>query len=92
MVMAFALGSCDERTVEKKTEVNQQKPDSTKANIINVSGKLFSIPSPIQTALLIKDSEEDYRSEILADGGRYSDFSTKMEKAMNLGVYGTDMA
>ena len=92
MGMAFALGSCYERTVEKKTEVNQQKPDSTKANIINVSGKLFSIPSPIQTALLIKDSEEDYRSEILADGGRYSDFSTKMEKAMNLGVYGTDMA
>lgn len=92
IVVLLALAACDERTVEKRTEANQDKPDSTKANIINVSGKLFSIPSPIQTALLIKESEADYRSEILSEGERYADFSTKMDKAMNLGVYGTDMA
>jgi len=90
--LAFVLTSCDEKTVERSSSAEVTDIDSTKASILNVSGKLFSIPSPIQTALLIRNSDEVYRRETLTDPGNYDELSTKKMQAMNLGVFGTDMA
>jgi hypothetical protein len=90
-ILLFAI-SCGEKSLEKSEGTKAMSLDSVKSNIVNVSGELFSIPSPIQTAILIKESEADYKPELLNDAKSYSDFETNAQKAMNLGVYGTDMA
>lgn len=92
VVIVMLFGSCDEKTIERSSDNQVETLDSNKANILNVSGKLFSIPSPIQTALLIKNSDDTYRQEELADPSNYGNLSTGSYQAMNLGVYGTDMA
>ncbi len=86
------LASCGEKSIEKKAGPETEVIDSTKSQIINVSGELFSIPSPIQTALLIKNSENTYYEEILSDPTLSKEYPTAIKKAMNLGIYGTDMA
>jgi hypothetical protein len=96
LVVSFTLASvivgCNEQTVQRTDEPQPEMPDSSKANIINVSGKLFSIPSPLQTAVLIRNSNDVYRKEILADPKNHSNLATRTEQALNLGVFGTDMA
>lgn len=65
--------------------------DSTQTTILNVNGEIFSIPSPIQTAFLIKGSGAAYSKEILNPSNKASDYSTNFSKALNLGIYGADL-
>ncbi|MGB6037209.1 MAG: hypothetical protein WBG42_13130 [Cryomorphaceae bacterium] len=90
-VLLFAA-ACGEKSVEKSENAQSLALDSAKSSIVNVSGELFSIPSPIQTAMLIQKSEAEYRPELLSEASRYRNFETNAQKAMNLGVFGTDMA
>lgn len=86
------LFSCNEQRVQSGDEVKAIDVDSTKASILQVSGKLFSIPSPIQTALLIRNADIEYRSEQLARPGDLNRFQVKSSQAINLGIFGTNMA
>lgn len=90
-ILLFAA-SCGEKSIEKSEQEKARSLDSAKSNLVNVSGELFSIPSPIQTAMLIQESGAEYRPELLNDSEGYSEYETNTQKAMNLGVYGTDMA
>lgn len=65
--------------------------DSTQSAIINVNGEIFSIPSPIQTAFLIKNSGAAYSKDILNAANKSSQYSTNFSKALNLGIYGADL-
>ncbi len=64
--------SCDEQTVSKNGDLKNTELDSTKTNFVSVAGKLFSIPSPIQTAILIKESDIPYNREVLIDPANVS--------------------
>ncbi|MDQ3046162.1 MAG: hypothetical protein M3R27_01340 [Bacteroidota bacterium] len=63
----------------------------TQNTILNVNGEIFSIPSPIQTAFLIKNSGATYNKEILNAANKSSQYSTNFSKAVNLGIYGADL-
>lgn len=66
--------------------------DSTQSGIIvDVGGEIFSIPSPIQTAFLIKGSGATYSKDILNAPGKSAQYSTNFAKALNLGIYGADL-
>lgn len=86
------LASCGEQGLRSGDEVTSVDVDSTKSTLINVSGKLFSIPSPVQTAILIQGAGVPFNREDLSDWNKVNDHKTNSAQAMNLGVYGTDMA
>ncbi|MGZ4056043.1 MAG: hypothetical protein ACXVPU_15165 [Bacteroidia bacterium] len=65
--------------------------DSTQTTILNVNGEIFSIPSPIQTAFLIKGSGAAYSKDVLNPSNKSSQYSTNFAKALNLGIYGADL-
>ena len=65
--------------------------DSTQTTIVNINGEIFSIPSPIQTAFLIKNSGANYQKEILNTPSKSSQYTTNFAKALNLGIYGADL-
>ncbi|MCZ4409222.1 hypothetical protein O3Q51_10395 [Cryomorphaceae bacterium 1068] len=92
MGIVLLAASCGEKSIEKSEGQKALSLDSAKSNLVNVSGELFSIPSPIQTALLIQESGAEYKPELLNDSKGYSEYETNTQKAMNLGIYGTDMA
>lgn len=90
-MVIFAL-SCDEETVRSNSDLKNISLDSTKTNLVNVAGKLFSIPSPVQTAVLIKKANAPYQREKLNDVAKAKSYVSKIDRALNLGVYGIDMA
>jgi hypothetical protein len=65
--------------------------DSTQTTILNVNGEIFSIPSPIQTAFLIKNSGANYSKDVLNASSKSSNYTTNFSKALNLGIYGADL-
>lgn len=93
-LVALFLVSCAEETKrsnkgeEQKTETKKEKKD---ANLMKIGGKVFSVPSPIQTAFLLKNSGASYSSKMLSPTSNAANLSTTAKKALNLGVYGADM-
>ncbi|MCB0477915.1 MAG: hypothetical protein KDC84_07115 [Crocinitomicaceae bacterium] len=78
----------------KKNDVNTVDQDiiDKNQNLMTTFGdKLFSIPSPIQTAMLIKEKGGNYDQSILNQANKLSNYSTTYQKALNLGVYGADL-
>jgi hypothetical protein len=64
-------------------------PDKT--NLLQIDGKVFSVPSPIQTALLIQQVGSTYNASLLNSPKNTTKYSSNYQKAMNLGVFGADL-
>lgn len=79
--------------VQKDSSGGQSNVDSTSAadRIMTIGGSMFSIPSPIQTAMLIEKSGADYNKGFLNDAKKAGTYATNFQKALNLGVYGADV-
>jgi hypothetical protein len=57
----------------------------------DLNGQIFSIPSPVQTAMLIKESGAEFNEGLLNPKEQADEYSTMFQKATNLGVYGADL-
>ncbi|MBK6524259.1 MAG: hypothetical protein IPO32_16845 [Crocinitomicaceae bacterium] len=56
-----------------------------------INGKMFSIPSPIQMATLIKSKVGVFNENMLTNPENVSTFTTNFKRAINMGVYGADL-
>jgi hypothetical protein len=81
--------------VKKDESNNGEQPtaevDSSGTKLMSIGGSMFSIPSPIQTAMLIEKSGADYNKGYLNDAKSVTTYATNFQKALNLGVYGADV-
>jgi len=88
-----ALASCngDDKKPDGDGTDSILDTDTVKAQVLNVGGELFSVPSPIQTAMLIQKSGVAYDKSILNVSNKASSYSKDFERALNLGIYGADL-
>lgn len=52
---------------------------------------LQSIPSPVETSNLIKQTGSRYNPDYLNPVGRANDYTSSVKQALNLGIYGADL-
>lgn len=94
VMVLFTLCSSDRRKKENK-ELNLED-FITKDDIFNdidEAKKIFySLPSPLETAMLIKSAGADYDEELLNSLENVDNYSTNMSMALNLGIYTTDLS
>lgn len=96
-VLSFAAFSCSEgEAPSDKKDDNGKKIkgeilDPNRSFNTTFDGKLFSVPSPIQTALLIRSTDVAYNEDLLNDNNKVNSYNTNTAKALNLGVYGADL-
>lgn len=91
-VSSVLLASCGgNKDKEKDKEEIVEVPDTIKTTQFNISGELFSVPSPIQTALLIQKSGIAYDKAVLNASNKVNTFTTDFSKSLNLGIYGADL-
>jgi hypothetical protein len=88
-VAGLLFTSCGDSKEKEKEDIVET--DTVKKAVLNVGGELFSVPSPIQTAILIKDAGVDYDKSILNDNKKVNTFATDYLRALNLGIYGADL-
>lgn len=75
-------------SVEKALEVELD----TTSQVIKFENSLFSLPSPYQLSLLVKEIGTDYNSELLNPTENYKRYTSIFKKSISLGVYGADLA
>lgn len=89
---SILFASCGDPKKEGETAGDDlPDTDTVKAVALNVGGELFSVPSPIQTALLIQKSGVSYDKTILNPGNKNGQYTSDFAKALNLGIYGADL-
>jgi hypothetical protein len=89
MAMVMAI-SCDNHKNAEKQEAADQ-PDTVKATVLNVGGELFSVPSPIQTAMLVQKAGVNYDKSYLTPSNKVNTYATDQARALMLGIYGADL-
>lgn len=94
VVSSFLISSCNDD--RKLTDNEPQKlkthvVDSTSAINAEFEGKIFSIPSPVQTAILLKQASGSFNAELINPAENADKYSTTYSRALNLGVYGADL-
>jgi len=52
----------------------------------------YSLPSPLETAMLLKSAGIDYNEMLLNDLSKIAQYATSKSKALNLGIYTTDLS
>lgn len=88
VITACGDGENSTSTKPQKESLGLDNPDNT---LLQVGKEVFSIPSPIQTAFLIKKSGASFDRAIISDIKNSSLQTTKFSKSLNLGVYGADI-
>lgn len=66
-------------------------PDNNPTMLIPGEKVTFSVPSPVQTSMLIKQTGATYNENLLNSPKSVSKYSSNFQKALNLGVYGADL-
>ena len=88
----FIIGCGQTETDTNTTQENKTNQEIDSSNIMmNIGGSIFSIPSPIQTTLLMSQVGVEFNADILNPKENADNYSSDFLKAINLGVYGCDL-
>jgi hypothetical protein len=68
-----------------------EKIVSEQTTLYNIDNKVFFIPNPVQTSLLVKDIASPYNKDLLNSASNIENYTTSFKQAVNLGVYGADL-
>lgn len=88
--IVLMISSCGTEE-EKKPEISKEVTDPNSSLNAKFDDKIFSIPSPMQMALLLEESKSTYNEFLLNDLEKVDDYTSEYKKALNLGIYGTDL-
>jgi len=90
-IVSLFLAGCDGCDRDPKPNPDGPTPPDTANQVVSVGGALFSIPSPVQTSMLIKETGAKYNNGMLNSAKNAEKYTTKYKKALNVGVYGADV-
>jgi hypothetical protein len=83
---------CKTSKQDANQDINVEVDDQI-LNDINQAKKIFySLPSPLETAMLIKTAGATYDEKLLNPISKTSDYTTNKSMALNLGIYTTDLS
>ncbi len=91
VIVSLFLAGCDGCDRDKNPTPDGPPPPDTANQVVSVGGALFSIPSPVQTSMLIKETGAKYNNAMLNTAKNLDKYTTKYKKALNVGVYGADV-
>lgn len=91
VVLGMLLASCGGDNPENQENIDNDAFDPNNSLNTVFDGKIFSIPSPVQTAFLIKSLDVQFDESLLNDDAMVGSYVTDHKQALNLGIYGTDL-
>ncbi|MCB0792584.1 MAG: hypothetical protein H6595_07375 [Flavobacteriales bacterium] len=94
LAVCLLLAACGGQEPPQSELRNDTDQDSTKkAERLEQTRKIFyNIPSPMETATLLKKAGAEYDKDILNDVLNVDKYTAASKQALNLGVYGADLS
>ncbi len=95
---AFIFVSCGSGGKSSNDEIDINKNELNgdiqefKHDLNNTKKIIYSLPSPLETAMLLKSAGASYNEELLNPVDNVSKYTTNKKMALNLGIYTTDLS
>jgi hypothetical protein len=93
--LVFLLWACEAKKGPSKEDFEENLDEMTESTLDvsdeNINNILNSIPSPLEISFIIHDTGIEYDKSILNSENNVSKYNSNNQKAINLGVYGTDL-
>lgn len=91
--LVLVLSACNSKNSEEGESVDSSSTQEIKApDTIKTRQIFYNIPSPVEVVQLIKKSEAKYNSSYLNSVNNLSKYTSSIDVALNLGVYGCDLS
>lgn len=94
-VLAVVVGACqNNRSKQTLSSVESSLAVSvdTVSQTIKFGNTLFSLPSPYQLTMMVKNADVKFNESLMNPVGNNSKYTSQFQKCVNLGVYGADLA
>jgi hypothetical protein len=94
-IASFIFGCASESSKQDRIEVEVDEipvDDAVKSGVQTARQIFYSLPSPLETAMILKRSGAQYNPEILNSVDNISRYTTTKSMALNLGIYSTDLS
>lgn len=88
----FSCNTAQKQAEEEIYEAMEVEVDSAATKLVKFNNTLFSLPSPYQLAIMVKDNGLTYNREILNSTENLASYTNNFKKSLNLGIYGADLA
>jgi hypothetical protein len=93
IVLFVSCNSNSSNTSAEDINIEEYITDDAIFDDINKAKKIFySLPSPLETAMLIKSAGATYNEELLNPLSNVDNYTTNKSLALNLGTYTTDLS
>ncbi len=93
--LAVVVGAChNNRSKQNMSSVESSIAVSvdTGSQTIKFGNTLFSLPSPYQLTMMVKNADVKFNESLMNPVGNNSNYTLQFKKCVNLGVYGADLA
>lgn len=88
-----SCNNSDKKSSSSATEETVDQELQEKQQVVNdVKKVMYSLPSPVETTLLLKKAGAGYDESLLNPTSNANKYNTDKQKALNLGVYGADLS
>jgi hypothetical protein len=91
-IFILSCSSGGNKNAEPEISVDTLLGDDIFADISNAKQIFYSLPSPLESALLIKSAGATFNEEFLNPIGNANKYTTNLTMALNLGIYITDLS
>ena len=92
-VLMAGCGSDKKKTGSDEFTLDESEIDTELLSDINNAKQIFySLPSPLETALLIKSAGASYNEDLLNPTDNTGSYTTNKSMALNLGIFTTDLS
>ncbi len=92
VLLLAACGGSDAPPQDTEADTTRVAEHGEGTRIVQLGGRKFSVPSPVQAAQAIRSAGLKYNSTLLADGARSGAMTDRSGRALLLGMLGADMA
>ena len=95
LVLGLILTGCNRGTKTEGSgdfEASGTLDEETQEQLNTAKRIFYSLPSPLETAMLIKNAGAVYNEELMNPVSNTSKYITAKSKALNLGIYSTDLS
>ena len=89
---ALLLGSCGTNDAPESSTPATDSTDVQNDQVMSLGGRLFSVPSPIASALAVRDAGLAYQRDALLALDAGASLTGRTEQALAMGMYGADLA
>lgn len=88
--------TCDSKKPDQQAIVDMAQNEAMEEDLPGIHDDVFNdiiqqIPSPLEISVLLKEVGSKYDNELLNPSENTSKYNSNFKKALNLGIYGTDL-